>query len=83
MDKKKSSKYLPVSVIEGAIQGEPEAIRAVWRRYDYYINTLCSRPYQDYYGNIRFMIDLSMKDFLKAQLAWAIMNNFKIEYEKK
>lgn len=72
---------LPYSVIKGAMEGEAEAIRRVWRQYDSYMNTLCARPYQDYYGNIRFMIDWDMKDFLKMQLAWAIMHNFNDDYE--
>lgn len=82
MMKKTSGEYrLPFSVIEAAVNGEAEAIRKVWKMYDPYMNTLCSRPYQDHYGNVRFMIDWSMKDFLRAQLAWAIMYNFRMDYD--
>ena len=41
------------------------------------------RPYQDAYGNVKFMIDQDMKDFIQQELYRAIIYNFDIDFVSK
>lgn len=70
----------PFSVVESAIRGDLDTLQKIWQSYEPYINTLCGRPYQDAYGNPKYMIDQDMKDYIKQQLFWAILHNFDMDY---
>lgn len=70
----------PFPVVTAAVRGDSEAIENIWRSFEPYINTLCARSYQDAYGNVAYMIDQDMKDYMKAQLAIAIVKNFDMYY---
>ena len=70
----------PFSVVESAKRGDFDTLQKIWKSYEPYINTLCGRPYQDAYGNQKYMIDQDMKDYMKQQLFWAILHNFDMDY---
>ena len=71
---------IPFPIVEAAIRGEKDALEKIWKDFERYINTLCGRPYQDAYGNVQYMIDQDMKDFMREQLYWAITHNFKMDF---
>lgn len=70
----------PFPMVAAAMRGDSEAIESIWKNFEPYMNTLCARSYQDAYGNVAYMIDQDMKDYLKAQLAFAIIKNFNMDY---
>ena len=73
----------PFSVVESAKCGDFETLQKIWKNYESYVNTLCGRPYQDAYGNVKFMIDQDMKDFIQQELYRAIIYNFDIDFVSK
>ncbi len=83
MGKQFKTSLFPFHVVRAAIHGNSDALQKIWREYEPYINTLCSRPYQDMYGNVQYMIDQDMKDYLREQLFWAITHNFDMYYGQK
>ena len=82
MNKYKSNLF-PLSVVKSAIRGDADTLQKIWKDYEPYVNTLCARPYQDIYGNQKYMIDQDMKDYMKEQLFLAITYNFDIDYGLK
>ena len=81
---RKYKNYLfPFSVVKAAIRGDADTLQKIWKDYESYVNTLCARPYQDAYGNQKYMIDQDMKDYMKDQLFWAITHNFDMDYDSK
>lgn len=80
MNKQYKGYLFPFSVVESAIHGDSEALQKIWKDYEPYVNTLCGRPYQDAYGNVQYMIDQDMKDYMKEQLFWAVTHNFDMDY---
>ena len=70
----------PFHVVEAAVKGDAQVIEMIWKDFEPYINTLCARTYQDKYGNVSYMFDQDMKDYMKEQLAMAITHNFDINY---
>ncbi len=81
---RKYKNYLfPFSVVKSAIRGDSDTLQKIWKDYEPYVNTLCARPYQDAYGNQKYMIDQDMKDYMKEQLFWAITHNFDMDYDVK
>ena len=83
MGKQRKTSLFPFPVVEAAIRGDSDALQKIWRDYEPYVNTLCGRPYQDLYGNVQYMIDQDMKDYLREKLYWAIMHNFDMDYGQK
>lgn len=67
-------KLLPVSVIEGARQGDPLAVNRVLRYYDHYINKLCTRVQYDKEGNSHVWVDEEMRRRLQSKLIKAVVN---------
>lgn len=80
MSKKHKDYRFPFSVVKSAIEGDSVALHKIWCDYEPYVNTLCGRPYQDAYGNVHYAVDQDMKDYMREQLIWAIMNNFDMNY---
>lgn len=80
MSKKQKDYRFPFSIVQAAIRGDSAALQKIWSDYEPYVNTLCGRPYQDTYGNVHYMVDQDMKDYMRQQLMWAIMNNFDMNY---
>jgi hypothetical protein len=78
--RKRKNYLFPFSVVKSAIRGDSDTLQKIWKDYEPYINTLCARPYQDAYGNQKYMIDQDMKDFMRGQLYWAITHNFDMDY---
>ena len=83
MGKQRKTFLFPIQVVDAAIRGDSDALQKIWRDYEPYVNTLCGRPYQDMYGNVHYMIDQDMKDYLREQLYWAITHNFDKDYGQK
>jgi len=59
--------------IEAATTGDIIAINAVLRHYDGYMNSLCSRPCVDTYGNFYMAVDPEMKRRLETKLITKIL----------
>ena len=81
--RKRKNYLFPFSVVKSAIRGDSDTLQKIWKDYEPYVNTLCARPYQDAYGNQKYMIDQDMKDYMKEQLFWAITHNFDMDYDVK
>ena len=80
MSRQQKFQGIPFPIVEAAIRGEKDALEKIWKIFERYTNTLCGRPYQDAYGNVQYMIDQDMKDFMRGQLYWAITHNFDMDY---
>ena len=64
---------LPGPVIQSAKTGDPEAIEAVLRYYDGYINALCKKGTYAPNGQYEVVIDPYMKRRLEIKLITAIV----------
>lgn len=59
---------LPFPTIEAATRGDTEALCAILKHYDGYINTLCTRLFKDEAGNTYYYVDEEMKNRLQVRL---------------
>lgn len=59
---------LPFPTIEAATQGDTEALCAILKHYDGYINALCTRLLKDEAGNTYHYVDEEMKHQLQVRL---------------
>jgi len=74
----KGNHCLPTfSVIAAASSGDVEAINAVLKHYQGYINTLATRELRDEYGNVYYGIDGELRRRLETKLITKILQ-FKI-----
>lgn len=69
---------IPVSVISGAMNAEPEAIAHVLSHFKDYIRSLSTRNLTDDYGNTYSYVDEDMQTRLETKLIFSIINHFKI-----
>lgn len=65
---------LPLPVIQAAKRGDPEALDAVLRHYDDYINALCQKRSYTPNGQYVIVIDQYMKRRLEIKLITAIVS---------
>ena len=68
-----SLRLLPSSVIQAAKHGDPEALDAVLRYYDGYMNALCQKRSYTPNGQYEVLIDQYMKRRLEIKLITAIV----------
>lgn len=76
----KQFKDIPISIIRGAINAEPEAITYVLAYFKDYIRSLSTRTLTDNYGNEYLYVDEDMQTRLEEKLICSIINKFKILY---
>lgn len=74
----KQFKDIPISVILGAMNAEPEAITYILAYFKDYIRSLSARTLADDYGNEYLYVDEDMQTRLEAKLICSIINNFEI-----
>lgn len=74
----KQLKNIPVSVILGAMNAEPDAITYILTYFKNYILCLSTRTITDDYGKECLYLDEDMRTRLEAKLICSIINNFKI-----
>lgn len=60
-------------IIQGAYQGNPEALAAILQHYDGYINKLCFRTFYDKEGYSHNRIDTELKKMLQNKLIFVIL----------
>jgi len=70
---KKSSKYIPLNVIDLAISGDVDAINTVLKHYEEYIIKKSKRELLDENGNIHFCVDTELKRRVETTLIAAIL----------
>ncbi len=73
-------KEIPLSVIEGAVNGEIDALKYVLAHFRNYIRALATRKVYDDYGNERYYVDEDIVMRLENKLVYGIINSFKIRY---
>lgn len=73
-------KGIPLSVIEGAVRGETDALKYVLAHFRNYIRTLATRKVYDDYGNEHYYVDEDIVMRLENKLVYGIINGFKIRY---
>lgn len=61
-------KLLPFPVISAAANGDTDAMCAILKHYDGYINKLCTRTLKDDTGNTYSYVDGEMKNRLQVRL---------------
>ena len=69
----KGRKLLPLSVIDAARAGDPDAVERVLRYYEGYINKLCTRTLYDEIGQPHVRVDEFMKRRLEIKLIHSIV----------
>ena len=69
-----SARLLPYSIIQAAKHGDPEALDAVLRYYDGYMNALCQKRSCTPDGQYQVVIDQYMKRRLEIKLITAIVS---------
>ena len=80
MSKNKNSKarpLLPFYVIDAAINGDEDAIKAVLLHFEGYITALATWQMQDEYGNSHKYVNESLRDELRNRLLQGI-RKFKV-----
>lgn len=75
----KKLKLIPVSVVIGAMNAEPDAIQYVLTYFGGYINRLSTRKQCDAYGNEYVYMDEDIKTRLEAKLICSIINKFELQ----
>ena len=65
---------LPYNIINAAVQGEPDAMRAVLQHYSGYIATLSMRTFYDKDGNPHIHVDEDLRWRLERKLIIAILS---------
>lgn len=73
MTNKKEKRLLPFSVIESAAGGDAEAISAVLKHYERYINTLATRDLYDESGVSHRYLDEELKRTIEIRLITQIL----------
>lgn len=71
---------IPLCVIEGAVNGETDAIEYVLSHFKSYINTLATKVFKDENGSEHYYVDSDIVARLETKLVYSIMNGFKIRY---
>lgn len=65
-------KELPFTVLQKAVEGNPDAIAHILKHYDGYLNSLSKRPIQTKKGEDCFVIDEDWKAQLQEKIIKAI-----------
>lgn len=69
---------LPYKIIKSATEGDVEAVYAVLKHYDGYIETLSKRKMYDEFGQEHYCVDETLKRRLQTKLLIKTLN-FKID----
>lgn len=71
---------IPISVIEGAVNGSNEAMEYILNHFKHYIRALSTRVITDEHGNKYCLVDEDMVSRLEAKLVFSIITGFEINY---